>query len=347
MAWNQTCVMSERIKMMVAYNEGEVGVSELARQFGVSRKTTYKWIERYEEGGWDALEDRSRAAHHHPNAVSAEVEAEVLRLKAQRSLWGAPKLRRKLEQTVGAEHCPAESTISAILRRHGLSRVQRRRWRAVPSAQPLGHCREANAVWCADFKGWFRTGDGAKCTPLTISDGHSRYLLACQGLDGSTGWLTVQPLFIAAFRRYGMPQAMRTDNGAPFATRGLAGLSALSVWWLQLGIELERIEPGCRNKTGATSGCTARSKPPPRNRRGPTCGGNRKPSMGSGRSTMKSVRTKPWARGHRRSFINHRRASIPSACPSRAAIPMNGKSAKCARTAGSNGKGAASRSAAP
>jgi len=250
MAWNETCVMSERIKMMVAYNEGEVGVSELARQFGVSRKTTYKWIERYEQGGWDALEDRSRAAHHHPNAVSAQVETEVLRLKAQRSLWGAPKLRRKLEQAVGAEHCPAESTISAILRRHGLSRVQRRRWRAVPSAQPLGHCRQANAVWCADFKGWFRTGDGSKCTPLTISDAHSRYLLACQGLDGSTGWLTVQPLFIAAFRRYGMPQAMRTDNGAPFATRGLAGLSALSVWWLQLGIELERIEPGCPQQNG-------------------------------------------------------------------------------------------------
>ena len=250
MAWNQTCAMNERVKMMVAYNEDEMGVSELARQFGVSRKTAYKWIERYEAGGWTALEDRSRAARHHPNAVAPEVEAELLRLKAQHSLWGAPKLRRKLEQALGSQHCPAESTVSEILRRHGLSRAGRRRWRAVPSARPLGHCREANAVWCADFKGWFRTGDGAKCTPLTISDGHSRFLLACQGLGGNTGWLTVQPLFIATFRQYGMPQAIRTDNGAPFASRSLGGLSTLSVWWLRLGIELERIEPGCPQQNG-------------------------------------------------------------------------------------------------
>ena len=250
MAWKQTCVMSERIKMMVAYQEEELGVSELSRQYGVSRKTAYKWIERYEQGGWTALEDRSRAAHHHPNAVAPEVEAELLRLKAKRSLWGAPKLRRKLEQALGPDRCPAESTVSAMLRRHGLSRVMRRRWRAVPSEQPLGHCHEANAVWSADFKGWFRTGDGNKCTPLTISDGYSRHLLTCQGLGGSTGWLTVQPLFVATFRRYGMPRAMRTDNGAPFATRGLAGLSALSVWWLRLGIELERIEPGCPQQNG-------------------------------------------------------------------------------------------------
>jgi transposase InsO family protein len=173
-----------------------------------------------------------------------------LELKAQRPLWGAPKLRRKLELALGADHCPAESTVSEILRRHGLSRIARRKRRAVPSTQPFAACQTANAVWCADFKGWFRTGDGNKCTPLTISDGHSRYLLRCQGLDGSTGLTTVQPLFIATFREYGLPRAIRTDNGPPFASTGLGGLSALAVWWVRLGLELERIEPGQPQQNG-------------------------------------------------------------------------------------------------
>ena len=250
MAWKETCVMSERIKMISSYMGGDSAISELAAEYGVSRKTVYKWIERYEAGGWPALEDQSRAPRHHPNAVAAEVEQALVELKERWPLWGAPKLRRKLEAVLDAEWLPAESTVSAILRRHGLSRVGRRRRRAVPSSQPFAACQEANAVWCADFKGWFRTGDGSKCTPLTISDGHSRYLLRCQGLEGSTGMTTVQPLFIATFREYGMPRGMRTDNGSPFASTGLGGLSALSVWWLRLGIELERIEPGQPQQNG-------------------------------------------------------------------------------------------------
>ena len=192
--------MDERMALISSWVSGDYSISELAAEFGISRKTTYKWIERYETGGVEALADQSRAPHHHPNAVAPEVERALLELKARRPLWGAPKLLRKLELALGAEHCPAESTVSEILRRHGLSRIARRRRRATPSAQPFAACQEANAVWCADFKGWFRTGDGAKCTPLTISDAHSRYLLRCQGLDGSTGFTTVQPLFIATFR---------------------------------------------------------------------------------------------------------------------------------------------------
>jgi putative transposase len=242
--------MDERMAMISSWVSGDYSVSELAAEYGVSRKTTYKWIERYEGGGVEALLDRSRAAHHHPNAVAPEIERALLELKAQRPLWGAPKLLRKLQLALGPDQCPAESTVSEILRRHGLSRIARRRRRATPSTQPFAACQEANAVWCADFKGWFRTGDGAKCTPLTISDAHSRYLLRCQGLDGSTGFTTVQPLFIATFREYGMPRAMRTDNGAPFASIGLGGLSALSVWWVRLGLELERIEPGQPQQNG-------------------------------------------------------------------------------------------------
>jgi transposase InsO family protein len=242
--------MDERMAMIGSWVSGDYSISELATEFGVSRKTTYKWIERFEAGGWAALEDQSRAPRHHPNAVAPEVERALLELKAQRPLWGAPKLLRKLELALGADRCPAESTVSAILRRHGLSRIARRRRRATPSAQPFAACQEANAVWCADFKGWFRTGDGAKCTPLTISDAHSRYLLRCQGLDGSTGFTTVKPLFIATFREYGMPRAMRTDNGPPFASTALGGLSELAVWWVRLGLELERIEPGQPQQNG-------------------------------------------------------------------------------------------------
>jgi len=176
---------------------------------------------------------------------------ELLALKARWPLWGAPKLRQRLLRQVGEERCPAESTISEILRRHGLSRRARtRRGRAVPSQGPLSHCQAINQVWSADLKGWFRTGDGTKCTPLTITDGHSRYLLCCQALSQSSGQLTVKPLFIGTFREYGLPEAMRTDNGAPFASVGLGGLSALSVWWVRLGIKLERIEPGQPQQNG-------------------------------------------------------------------------------------------------
>jgi putative transposase len=249
MAWKETCVMNERIKMIGDYLSGEYGLSELAEEYAVSRKTAYKWISRYEAGGLAALSDRSRAPGRHPNAVASEKVEALLELKARRPLWGAPKLRRKLLEAFG-ENCPAESTISEILRRHGLSRAVRRRRQAVPSQTPFADCQEANAVWSADFKGWFRTGDGNKCTPLTISDSYSRYLLRCQGLGGGTGWITVQPLFIATFREYGMPVAIRTDNGAPFATTGLGGLSELAVWWVRLGIRLERIEPGQPQQNG-------------------------------------------------------------------------------------------------
>jgi putative transposase len=242
--------MDERMAMISSWMSGDYSISELAAVFGVSRKTTYKWIERYEAGGAGALLDQSRAPRHHPNAVAPEVERALLELKAQRPLWGAPKLLRKLELALGADQCPVESTVSEILRRHGLSRIARRRRRATPSTQPFAACQEANAVWCADFKGWFRTGDGKKCTPLTISDGHSRYLLRCQGLDAATGFTTVQPLFVATFREYGLPQAIRTDNGPPFASTALGGLSPLSVWWVRLGLDLERIEPGQPQQNG-------------------------------------------------------------------------------------------------
>lgn len=242
--------MSERIQMISEYESGEHTVSELAEYYEVSRKTVYKWIERFEALGWEGLKDQSRAPRHHPNAIGADIQRALLELKASKPFWGAPKLRHKLLGRVGLERCPAESTISEILRRHGLSARRKRKARATPSEQPLAHCQQPNQVWSADFKGWFRTGNGKRCTPLTISDGHSRFLLCCQGLGEATGDVSVKPLFIQTFREYGLPKAIRTDNGPPFASLGLGGLSPLAVWWVRLGIGLERIEPGAPQQNG-------------------------------------------------------------------------------------------------
>jgi putative transposase len=241
MPWKETEAMSERMQMVSQYlSEGE-SVSQLARWFGVSRKTVYKWIARYEQMGARGLEELSRAPQHHPHALSEQMEKRILEWKAHKPLWGAPKIHAKL---LGLPGCPCESTVSNVLARHGLVRKLRRRPRATPSASPLGHCARVNQVWCADLKGYLRMGNGQRCDPLTITDAHSRYLLCCQGLVEGTSSLVIKPLFIATFREFGMPQAIRTDNGSPFASIGLGGLSALSVWWLDLGIRLERIEPG-------------------------------------------------------------------------------------------------------
>ncbi len=250
MPWQQTDTMDQRVQMIGEHLRGDYGAAQLARRYGVSRKTVYKWLERYRQQGPEGLEERSRAPHHQAHAVETSVVERLLELKTQWPQWGAPKLLARLEREIGAEHCPVESTVSEILKRHGLSFARRTRRRATPSTQPLAHAQEPNAVWCIDYKGWFRTQDGAKCVPLTLSDACSRYLLRCQGLSRGTGAALVRPILISAFREYGMPEAMRSDNGPPFASGALGGLSALNVWWLRLGIRLERIEPGCPQQNG-------------------------------------------------------------------------------------------------
>jgi transposase len=162
----------------------------------VSRKTVHKWIERYERDCNQGLADWSRAPHQHPNAISEQLEREILEWKARRPLWGAPKIHSKLLERAD---CPAESTVSNVLNRHGLSRRVRRRHRASPNAGPLSRLQGPNELWCVDFKGWFCLGNGQRCDPLTISDAYSRYLLCCQGIRGFTGWRTAQPLFEATF----------------------------------------------------------------------------------------------------------------------------------------------------
>jgi putative transposase len=247
MPWKATCVINERTTMISEYLSGDYSVAELARRRGISRKTAHKWIGRYERQPQVGLADRSRAPQHHPNALSAELEQMILDWKARRAHWGAPKIHRKLRDHPA---CPSESTVSNVLQRHGLSRRPRRRARATPSAQPFSPVSRPNDVWCVDFKGWFRLGNGHRCDPLTISDAASRYLLCCQGISGTTGCVSVQPLFERVFREYGLPRRIRSDNGAPFASLGLGGLSPLAVWWLRLGIDLERIQPGHPEQNG-------------------------------------------------------------------------------------------------
>lgn len=235
--------MEERFRFLEDWRKEEWSFAELCRRYEVSRKTGYKWLERYQEGGLVALSDRPRAPQHHPNQVIVEVEEAVLEARADHPHWGPSKLHAWLARRAPEIVWPAPSTIGELLRRHGLTAPRKRVRKASPSAQPLAHADGPNAVWSADFKGWFRCGDQSRCYPLTISDAASRYLIRCQALS-QPDEAHARPLFEAAFREYGLPERMRTDNGPPFATVGVGGLSRLSVWWIKLGIHPERIEPG-------------------------------------------------------------------------------------------------------
>jgi transposase InsO family protein len=244
MPWKVTCVMNQRMKFVAACLAGEESMAELCRQFGISRKTGYKLLGRYERQGPSGLADRSRAPHRSANAIGEVMQSLLLNSRAAHPTWGPRKLLAYLQRTEQRAEWPAPSTVGDLLRRHGLVVVRRRRRRPTATPTDLQIPSAANQLWCADFKGWFRTGNGRRCTPLTVTDAHSRFLLRCQALGLRTHEGLVRPIFEATFREYGMPLAIRTDNGPPFASLGLGGLSALSVWWIRLGITPERIPPG-------------------------------------------------------------------------------------------------------
>ena len=250
MPWRVTGAMQERERLMKAWMSGRYTVTELAEAYGISRKTAYKTRKRFLAGGPEALRDRPPIAHSHPKAVPPEVVAAVIRAKQARPLWGPLKLRPGAEEPPEiVARWPAPSTRGAILAREGLTRPRRRRRRVPPNTEPFQTCHEANDLWCADFKGWFRTRDGARCNPLTVMDAYSRNLLCCQAtLQGD--YPHVRPAFEALFREHGLPLAIRTDNGPPFASTAVGGLSPLSVWWLKLGIWPDRIDPGHPEQNG-------------------------------------------------------------------------------------------------
>jgi transposase InsO family protein len=243
MPWQEICAMRERTRFVVEACAATESMSELCRQFGVSRKTGYKWLARYVGEGPAGLVDRRRIARHRPHSVEEAVREAVLDLRGEHPSWGPRKLAAKLARMHPELQVPAPSTIGELLHVAGLTVSRRRRRHVPPRTEPLAHATGPNAVWCADFKGDFALGDGSRCFPPTISDAHSRYLLRCQALARTSGD-RVQPLFEATFREFGLPDVIRTDNGPPFATTGAGGLSALSVWWVKLGIRPERIDPG-------------------------------------------------------------------------------------------------------
>ena len=248
MGWKETCVQDERLLLVEEFAAGERTRAEICRRYGVSRKTGYKWYEQFLLHGLAGLADRSRKPLHQPNAVDEETVGGILEARARYPSWGERKLKAWLEREHRKRCWPSTSSIGTILQRYGLTRPHKRRRRATPSSE-LTQPHAANQVWAIDFKGWFRTGDGQRCDPLTLSDTHTRYLLRCQAVD-QTGGKFIRPLLEASFREYGLPARILSDNGSPFASTGIGGLSRLSVWWVRLGIMPERIAPGHPEQNG-------------------------------------------------------------------------------------------------
>jgi putative transposase len=241
--------MDERMSFIVDWQRDELSFAALCRQYGVSRKTGYKWTERY-KGCWvDGLKDRSSAAHGHPNRVEASVTEAVIEVRATHPSWGPKKIKAWLSAKQPQTIWPAQSTIGEILDRRGLVQPRRRRRHVPLHGGPLSPALAANDVWGIDFKGWFRTGDGARCEPLSLSDLASRYVLRLQALeriDGERVWTILE----TAFFEFGLPRVMRSDNGTPFASVAAGGLSRLGVRLIKAGVVPERITPGRPQQNG-------------------------------------------------------------------------------------------------
>src|SRR3954468_17886488 len=249
MGWMETCAVEERMRFMVAVEKGDESFAAICRRFGVSRRVGYKWLARFEEEGAAGLLDRSRAPLHHPQALAPAIAERCLEVRRKYPTWGPVKVRAYLERQRPKTDWPAASTIGELFDREGLTVKRRLRRRSPPLSAPFAHCEAANEVWCIDFKGWFLTGDGERCEPLTLTDAWSRYLLRCQAL-ARTDTDHVWPVLDAAFREFGLPYHMRSDNGSPFASRGAGGLSKLSVRLIKAGVKPERIAPGKPQQNG-------------------------------------------------------------------------------------------------
>jgi putative transposase len=246
MPWPERSLVNQRREFIARATADEKPFAELCRDYGISRKTGYKWMERFRASGTAGLVDESRRPKSNSQAVGPEIAAEVVQLKQKHRHWGPKKIWALLARTTPAESMPSRSTVGRILESSGLV-VRRRRYRQPSQGLPLRPVVEVvapNDLWTADFKGWWRTGDGAKCEPLTVRDQYSRFVLELRIMT-STSTVPVQRVFADLFDRYGLPKAIQTDNGPPFASRrALAGLSVLSAWWVSLGIEVVRSRPG-------------------------------------------------------------------------------------------------------
>jgi transposase InsO family protein len=260
MPWSETNVSKERVRFVLEWerrwNEGEgvVNMSELCREFGISRECGHKHVRRYVEANRDlrAVEERSRRPRTSPTAMAVQMQDLVVAARKAHPKWGPVKLRGWLMGRYPGVAFPSASAIAAVLKRRGLVHPAKRRRRAAPVqgvAAPFPECVAPNSVWCVDFKGWFLTTDGRRCYPLTISDAYSRYVLRCECMLDPDG-KGVFAVFDSAFSEFGLPDGIRSDGGPPFASTGAACLTRLSVWWLQLGLRVERIAPGKPQQNG-------------------------------------------------------------------------------------------------
>ena len=250
MPWRSSSPMDLRMQFIADYLRRLGPISELCHEYEISRKTAYKWIDRYEAEGAAGLVDRSRRPHHFPQATPADLVEALLTKRRRHPRWGAKKLLKLLSQDQPESPWPARSTACDILSRHHLVPESRRRRPVGHPGKPTTVITNPNQVWAADFKGQFKTRDGYYCYPLTVTDGFSRYLLGCQALS-STSYAAAKPVFRRLFQEFGLPERIRTDNGGPFAAVSLARLSKLSAWFIRLGIGRELIEPGKPQQNGA------------------------------------------------------------------------------------------------
>jgi len=285
----ETNATEQRWNFVLDYESGQWSMSELCQRYGVTRPTGYKWVERVCEEGEAGLVERSRAPNDCPHRTPAAIERRILALREKYG-WGAKKLLRVLARRHPEVAWPARSTVNAILDRHGkLRRNRRRRKWEHPGAAPL-ETERPNQVWPADFKGQFKTRDGKYCYPLTVTDHCSRKLLVCRGLL-SVRTQGAKPVFRRVFRQVGLPEAIRTDNGAPFASTGIHGLCELNVWWMQLGIVHQRIRPSSPQENGQHERMHKDLKHEATGPRLPTWRASSGSSIGSGSATTRSVRT--------------------------------------------------------
>jgi transposase InsO family protein len=241
--------MDEKTRFIADHLRGTFSISELCTNYRISRKTAYKWIDRYLHEGPGGLEDRSRKPYTAPNRTPQHIVDALLEVRGHHPSWGAGKLLAFVQRRHRGWELPARSTANEILKREGMLKSKPRRRRIGHPGEPTTRITAPNECWCADFKGQFKTMDGVYCYPLTVTDGHTRYLLACQGLT-STKVEEAKPVFTRIFKEFGLPSRIRTDNGVPFATNTLARLSKLSAWWVRLGVLPELIEPGKPQQNG-------------------------------------------------------------------------------------------------
>ena len=249
MPWKELCAMDQRVRFIGEWLTGGYTKGELCREYGVSRPTGDKWIERYQQYGVEGLGERSRRPHGHPNRTGDEVVERIVAMKLRHPSFGPKKVMDRLRATEPQGRWPADSTAGEILRRKGLVRSRRMRRRVAPHPQALVEGTGPGQSWSADFKGDFRLGNGGRCYPLTLTDNYSRYVLQCRGLS-SIHTAAVRPWLERVFREQGLPESLRTDNGAPFASLAVGGLSHLSKWWVRLGIRPERIRPAKPSENG-------------------------------------------------------------------------------------------------